>query len=163
VAPAQEETPDSTAIFTDETLVGDIFNSVYGRKHGLSVTLKNSSLKGTVSSSNANHLKADGTVAPGGTVFEQDNHWDAKTTQDYKIVDPLAYKYAGRLKNTPAPAVNNPVSLTLTDGASWTVTGTSYLASLTVGEGCTVTGTITVDGQTVTAPGSYTGNIVVNP
>jgi hypothetical protein len=163
VAPAQEETPDSTAIFTDETLVGDIFNSVYGRKHGLSVTLKNSSLKGTVSSSNANHLKADGTVAPGGTVFEQDNHWDAKTTEDYKVVDPLAYKYAGRLKNTPAPAVNNPVSLTLTDGASWTVTGTSYLASLTVGEGCTVTGTITVDGKTVTAPGSYTGNIVVNP
>jgi hypothetical protein len=163
VAPAQEETPDSTAIFTDETLVGDIFNSVYGRKHGLSVTLKNSSLKGTVSSSNANHLKADGTVAPGGTVFEQDNHWDAKTTQDYKVVDPLAYKYAGRLKNTPAPAVNNPVSLTLTEGASWTVTGTSYLASLTVGEGCTVTGTITVDGQTVTAPGSYTGSIVVNP
>jgi hypothetical protein len=163
VAPAQEETPDSTAIFTDETLVGDIFNSVYGRKHGLSVTLKNSSLKGIVSSSNANHLKADGTVAPGGTVFEQDNHWDAKTTQDYKVVDPLAYKYAGRLKNTPAPAVNNPVSLTLTDGASWTVTGTSYLASLTVGEGCTVTGTITVDGKTVTAPGSYTGNIVVNP
>ncbi|MDD6023458.1 MAG: hypothetical protein PUC06_04340, partial [Oscillospiraceae bacterium] len=163
VAPAERQIPDSTAVFTDETLKGNIFNSVYGAKHGLAVTLVSSTLTGVVSSSNANHLKADGTVAPGGTVFEMDNHWDAKTTADYKVVDPKAYLYAGRLMNTVSPAVNNPVSLTLEDGSVWTVTGTSYLSALTIGEGCTVNGTITVDGQTVSAPGSYTGNIVVNP
>lgn len=163
VKPAEREIPDSTAVFTDETLTGDIFNSVYGAKHALAVTLKNSTLTGVVSSSNANHLKADGSVAPGGTVFEQDNHWDAKTTADYKVVDPKAYLYAGRLKNTPAPAVNNAVKLTLEGGSTWNVTGTSYLAELNVAESCTVKGTITVDGAAVTAPGSYKGSIVVTP
>ena len=163
VAPAQQEIPDSTAVFTNETLKGDIFNSVYGSKHGLSVTLKNTTLTGVVSSSNANHLFADGTVAPGGTVFEQDNHWDAKTTADYKVVDPQAYLYAGRLKNTPAPAVNNPVKLSLEDGSVWNVTGTSYLAGLAFSKDSKVCGTITVNGTVVDAPGSYVGEIVVTP
>lgn len=161
VAPAEREIPDSKAVFTGETLTGHIFNSVYGAKHGLSVTLKGSTLTGTVSSSNANHLKADGTVATGGTVFEQDNHWDAKTTADYHVVDDKAYLYAGRVKNTPAPAVNNSVSLTLEDGAVWNPVGTSYLHSLTVSQDSKVGGTVTVDGKAVTVPGSYTGNIVV--
>ena len=163
VAPAEREIPDSTAVFTGETLTGDIYNSVYGAKHGLSVTLKHSSLTGVVSSSYANHLKADGTVAPGGTVFEQDNHWDAKTTADYHVVDDKAYLYAGRLKNTAAPAVNNPVSLTLEDGAVWTVTGTSYLKNLTISQDSKVCGTITVDGKGVSGAGTYTGEIVVKP
>ena len=163
VAPAEREIPDSTAVFTGETLTGDIFNAVYGAKHGLRVTLKNSTLTGVVSSSNANHLKADGTVAPGGTVFEQDNHWDAKTTADYHVVDDKAYLYAGRLKNTPAPAVNNPVALILEDGAVWNVTGTSYLKELTIGAGAVVNGQITVDGKAVSGAGSYTGDIVVKP
>lgn len=163
VAPAQQEIPDSTAVFTNETLKGDIFNSVYGSKHGLSVTLKNTILTGVVSSSNANHLFADGTVAPGGTVFEQDNHWDAKTAADYKIIDPKAYLYAGRLKNTPAPAVNNPVKLSLEDGSVWHVTGTSYLAGLAFSKDSKVCGTITVNGTEVDAPGSYVGEIVVTP
>jgi hypothetical protein len=161
VAPAQKEIPDSTAVFTDETLTGHIFNSVYGAKHGLRVTLKGSTLTGTVSSSNANHLFADGTVAPGGTVFEQDNHWDAKTTADYKVVDPKAYLYAGRLKNTPAPAVNNPVTLVLEAGSTWTPVGTSYLSGLSFTKDSKVCGTITVNGTVVEAPGSYVGNIVV--
>lgn len=163
VAPAQNEIPDSTAVFTDETLTGDIFNSVYGNRHGLAVTLKNTTLTGVVSSSNANHLMADGTVAPGGTVFEQDNHWDAKTTADYKVVDPKAYLYAGRLKNTPSAPVNNPVKLCLEDDSVWNVTGTSYLSELTIGKGCTVNGSITVDGKTVSGEGRYIGSIVANP
>lgn len=163
VAPAEREIPDSTAVFTGETLTGDIYNSVYGAKHGLSVTLKHSSLTGVVSSSYANHLKADGSVAPGGTVFEQDNHWDAKTTADYHVVDDKAYLYAGRLKNTAAPAVNNPVSLTLEDGAVWTVTGTSYLKNLTISQDSKVCGTITVDGKGVSGAGTYTGEIVIKP
>ena len=163
VAPAQREIPDSTAVFTGETLKGDIFNSVYGAKHALAVTLKNTTLTGVVSSSNANHLNADGTVAPGGTVFELDNHWDAKTTADYKVVDPKAYLYAGRLKNTPAPAVNNAVKLTLEGGSVWNVTGTSYLSALAFTKEDKVCGTITVNGTVVEAPGSYVGDIVVTP
>jgi hypothetical protein len=162
VQPAQKEIPDSTAVFTDETLAGDIFNSVYGAKHGLAVTLKNSTLTGVVSSSNANHLKADGTVAPGGTVFEQDNHWDAKHTADYKVVDPKAYLYAGRLKNTPSPAVNNAVKLKL-EGSTWNVSGKSYLSGLSFTKDSKVNGTITVNGTVVEAPGSYVGDIVVTP
>ena len=161
VQPAEFGVPDSNAVFENQTLVGDIYNSVYGRKHGLSVVLKNTTLKGVVSSSNANHLKEDGTVAPGGYAFEYDNHWDAKTTADYKVYDPKAYTYGCRLKNTVAPAVNNEVKLTLESGSVWTVTGTSYLSALTVGEGCSVVGTVTVNGEVVTGPGTYTGNIVV--
>lgn len=163
VAPAEKEIPDSTAVFTGETLEGDIYNSVYGAKHGLSVTLKKSALTGVVSSSHANHLKADGTVAPGGTVFEQDNHWDAKTTADYHVVDEKAYLYAGRVKNTPAPAVNNPVSLTLEEGSCWKVTGESYLKALNIAPDAKVIGVITVNGETVTGAGSYAGQIVVKP
>jgi len=163
VRPAQNEIPESTAVFTNETLEGDIFNSVYGSRHPLSVTLRSSSLTGVVSSSNANHLKADGTVAPGGYVFEQDNHWDAKHAADYQVYDDKAYLYACRLKNTPAPAVNNPVKLRLEAGSCWNVTGTSYLAELTFDAGSTVNGVITVNGTAVEAPGSYTGEIVVSP
>lgn len=102
-------------------------------------------------------------MAPGGTVFEQDNHWDAKTTADYKVVDPKAYLYAGRLKNTPAPAVNNAVKLTLEDNSVWNVTGTSYLSGLCFTKESRINGTIAVNGTVVEAPGSYVGDIVVTP
>ena len=163
VAPAADGVPDSNAVFENQTLTGDIYNSVYGRKHGLNVVLKNTTLKGVVSSSNANHLKEDGTVAPGGHAFEYDNHWDAKTTADYKVFDEKAYTYGCRLKNTVSPAVNNEVKLTLENGSVWTVTGKSYLTALTIGAGCSVVGTVTVDGAVVTGEGAYTGNIVVEP
>ena len=152
---------ETNAVFQDMTLCGDIFNSVYGRKHGLNVVLKNTTLKGAVSSSNANHLKEDGTVAPGGYAFEFDNHWDAKTVADYKVFDPKAYTYGCRFKNTASPAVNNEVKLTLEAGSVWTATGTSYLTALNVGAGCSVIGTVTVNGEVVTGEGTYTGNIVV--
>lgn len=161
VTPSDQVTPDSNAIFEDMTLCGDIYNSVYGRKHGLNVVLRNTTLKGVVSSSNANHLKADGTIAPGGHAFEYDNHWDAKTVADYKVYDEKAYTYGCRLKNTVSAPVNNEVKLTLENGSVWTATGTSYLTALTIGAGCSVNGTITVNGEVVTGEGAYTGNIVV--
>lgn len=43
--------------------------------------------------------------------------------------------YLGDLINTPAPAVNNGVIVTLKGGSVWTVTGTSYLTSLTIDDG----------------------------
>lgn len=69
----------------------------------------------------------------------------------------------GRVGNTPAPAINNPVRLSLENGASWTPTAVSYLDKLSVSADSTVKGTITVNGQSVPAPGSYEGDIVVTP
>jgi hypothetical protein len=57
--------------------------------------------------------------------------------------------------------------VSLTNGSTWTVTGTSYLTSLTVDEGSKVTApkrynlTMTVDGVEKTIePGSYKGKII---
>ena len=56
------------------------------------------------------------------------------------------------------------LSLTLENGANWTVTETSYLTELTV-DGGTIRGTVTVDGAPVdvSAGGSWSGEIVVAP
>jgi hypothetical protein len=59
--------------------------------------------------------------------------------------------------------VNNPVHLTLKNGAVWVPTGESYLEQLSLEQGCKVQGTILVDGAEVTKPGTYTGNILVRP
>lgn len=161
VAPAASTLPDSVANIKGIKVSGDVFNSVYGSVHGLTVNLEGSELTGVVSSSVANHLKADGTVAPGGYEFKQDNNDESTCLEDYQVFDPMAYKYAGRLKNTARKAVNNPVKLNLAGGSVWNVTGDSYLTQLTIGEGCQVNGHITVNGAAVEGPGSYTGDIVV--
>jgi|GEM_PF-1296748 len=161
VAPAASALPDSVATFKNVKLKGDVYNSVYGNVHGLSVVLVGSELTGVVSSSVANHLKADGTVAPGGYEFKQDNNDESTCLADYVVYDPMAYKYGGRVKNTVRKAVNNAVKLTLKAGSVWNVTGESYLTELNIEEGCTVNGTITVNGEAVSAPGAYTGDIVV--
>jgi hypothetical protein len=76
--------------------------------------------------------------------------------------------YLGDLVNTPAPAVNNGVIVTLSGGSVWTVAGTSYITSLTIEDG-TVTGpegaevTMTVNGKKtkIESGKTYTGDIVL--
>ncbi len=70
----------------------------------------------------------------------------------------------GGLTNTPAPAVNNGVWVSLKNGSIWTPAGTSYLTRLEVSADSAVKGTVTVDGKAVTpeAGNVYTGNIVVS-
>ena len=72
--------------------------------------------------------------------------------------------------NTPGPAVNNGVIVTLANGSSWTVTGTSYLTKLVIEEGTRVTApsaqtlAMTVDDSEPIihiAPGTYMGNVVL--
>jgi hypothetical protein len=54
--------------------------------------------------------------------------------------------------------------LTLTEGSTWTVTGTSTLLGLTIEDGSAVNGTMTVDGvATPIAAGTYEGVIVLTP
>jgi hypothetical protein len=76
--------------------------------------------------------------------------------------------YLGDLVNTPAPAVNNGVLVTLTNGTVWTVSGTSYLTSLTVDNGSIMAPEgnkvmMTVNGAKaeIKAGQTYTGNIVL--
>lgn len=64
---------------------------------------------------------------------------------------------------TPAPAVNNGVILSLDKDSKWVVTGKSYLTSLTIAE-CAVVDAkkLTVNGvETPIAPGCYSGSIVI--
>ena len=140
------------ATFKNLSVEGDIYNAVWQAYQGLEITLENAALTGVVSSAWANHVDADGNALPGGTVIEADSSLDC-------------HLGVGRVKNTAAKAVNNPVYLTLADGAVWNVTGVSYLASLTVDASSVVNGTVTVDGAAVdvSAGGSWQGDIVVTP
>jgi hypothetical protein len=58
--------------------------------------------------------------------------------------------YLGNLVNTPSPAVNNGVIVSLTDGTVWTVTNKSYLTSLTI------------DNSSIIAPKGYNVDMTVN-
>ena len=58
--------------------------------------------------------------------------------------------YLGDLINTPSPAVNNGMIVSLTNGTIWTVTGTSYLTGLTIDE------------SSITAPEGYNVEMTVN-
>ena len=85
-----------------------------------------------------------------------------KTPIDYQ-----SYELLGEVKNTPGPAINNGVVVTLT-GSTWTVTGTSYLTGLTLDKTSSVVApagqkvSMTVDGKVKPIkPGTYTGAIVV--
>jgi hypothetical protein len=142
----------STATFRNVTVEGDIYNAVWQAYQGVEVTFEDSTITGVISSAWANHVDADGNALPGGTVIEADSSLDAHLGM-------------GRVKNTAAKAVNNPVYLTLNAGAVWNVTGTSYLSSLTVDADAVVNGIVTVDGVAVdvTNGGAWSGDIVVTP
>ena len=52
--------------------------------------------------------------------------------------------------------------VTLKNGATWTVAGTSYLSSLTIDDTSSVVGTLLVDGkETPLVPGIYTGALTL--
>jgi hypothetical protein len=72
----------------------------------------------------------------------------------------------GEVTNTPAPALNNGVIVSLT-ASNWTITGASYLTSLTIDGGSTIAApegskvTMTVNGKpTPIKAGAYKGKIV---
>ena len=128
-----------------------MFNAVWEHYQALDLTFDNASITGVITSAWANHVDADGNPIPGGTHILADTSLDCH----------LGF---GRLKNTPAETVNNPIYLTLTNGAVWNVTGTSYLSKLTV-DNASVNGVVNVDGQEtdISAGGSWEGTIVVTP
>ena len=145
-----EPEEDCTATFSNLTVEGDIYNAVWAKYQAVDVTFDNATITGVISSAWANHVDADGNVLAGGTTIEADSTLDCHLGM-------------GRVVNTAAATVNNPVYLTLSNGSTWVVTGTSYLTELAVDATSTIVGTVTVDGVEVEleAGTTYTGEIVV--
>ncbi|MFJ8109598.1 hypothetical protein [Streptomyces sp. NPDC096132] len=135
-------TTDGAATFTDIALKGDFYNGMRKGKN-MVLTFTGSSVEGVISATAAKHRVSS--------------------------IDASTFYELGIVTNTAQPAVNNGVVVTLDDGSTWTVTGTSYLTSLTLAADAAVkaprgrTVTLTVDG-TVTAltPGStYAGALAL--
>jgi hypothetical protein len=149
---------DVIATFADITLKGDFYNGFPGGDSdvikgagapsggnasgiNMALNLSNADVTGIISASRARHAK------------------DTITDKDYQLL--------GEVTNTPCPAVNNGVIVSL-NGSTWTVTKTSYLTSLTIGEDSSITApkgyklNMTVDGSAkAIKAGSYKGNIVI--
>jgi hypothetical protein len=107
------------------------------------LTFENTNITGVITASQARHAKS------------------SITAEDYKLL--------GEVTNTPGPAVNNGVIVSLDDRSTWTVTGTSYVTSLTIAGGATLAApegrkvTMTVDGEeTAVEAGTYKGDIVIS-
>lgn len=145
----------TTATFKNLEVTGNIYNAVWEAYQAVDVTFDNAAITGVISSAVANHLDADGNIMPGGTVVKADSSLDGH----------LGF---GHLKNTATPTVNNPVYLTLTHGATWTVSGKSYLSKLVIDESSAIVAgegsvTMTVNGvKTPIEAGSYEGRIVLS-
>jgi hypothetical protein len=140
---------DTFATFTDENLRGDFYNGTRGGTTGddgknMVLTFDHSRVTGVISATLADHHVA--------------------------TISSANYQQLGEVTNTPEAVINNGVLVTVADGSTWTVTGTSYLSSLTVGADGTVaapagrTVSMTVDGvATPIVPGhTYTGDIVLS-
>lgn len=146
---------DVTATFIAMNLEGDFYNSVRGGQSGASmfsdgdnsknllVKLSGTTLKGVVSSSTAAHAAS--------------------------TINVENYRLLGRVTNTVSEAVNNGALVELTDGSSWTVTGTCCINALTISADSAVSApagktlVMTVNGvETPIAAGqSYSGSIVL--
>jgi hypothetical protein len=137
----------ATANFSNIDLNGDFYNSVgWGKltdKLNMALNLNKAGITGVISASESHHPSPKITV---------DNN-----TLFHSITD------------TVRPAVNNGVIVSLTNGSSWMVTGTSYLAKLVLDSSSSVTASkgavsMTVNGnKTDIKPGqTYAGAIVVS-
>ena len=150
-------TTDKRNVYTftaaDVELNGDLYNGTgyFGGQAAdkLEVTLgKGASLKGTISASSIIHVDKKG---------NQNTHFTMKE-----------YYYLGHAANKMFYNGGNDISVTLKDGAAWSVTGTGTITGLTIGEGCNITAprgysvTMTVDGvEKPIKAGAYNGKIVL--
>jgi hypothetical protein len=126
----------------------------------MAITLVNADITGVISASTAAHILPHieypiGVDEDTGLPYINEGHEED-------------YKYLGVVTNTPSPAVNNGVIVSLDADSSWTLTNTCYLTSLILEEGSVVVGldgaevTMTVDGvETPIAPGAYSGAILL--
>ena len=149
----------TTLNITASDLTGNIYNNVGSQKgsqskfrtDAIAVNLTDASLTGAVSSAYGAHCTEDGTLLTGTITVDS---YGREGTYDYLSI--------GRIRNFPAPTVNNPVSVSLVN-STWNVTGLSYVSSLTVDDASKIAGDVYIDGQQVVlTPGTYE-NVVVVP
>ena len=147
---------DAVATFSHIALRGDFYNAIRGGVTGgggpgggglaglnMVLTFDHASITGVISATAAHHAV------------------DTITSANYEQL--------GEVTNAVHAVVNNGVLVTLTDGAQWTVTGTSYLSRLALSAGAAVRApaghrvAMTVDGvPTPLVPGTtYSGAIVL--
>ena len=108
----------------------------------LSVSLNNASLTGRITASKAKHR--------------------------VEKIDKTNCEELGEVVNTPRPALNNGVIVSIDSKSVWTIPGICYLTKLTIEPGAAIFGPdestvcLKVDGQeTVLNPGEYVGSIVL--
>jgi hypothetical protein len=139
-------TEAATANFSNINLNGNFYNSIgwakLTDKLNMAINLDKSSITGVISASESHH--------PSPKITK------ANQTEFHSITD------------TVRPAVNNGVIVNLTNGSTWTVTGTSYITSLTIADGSAVTApegskvTMTVNGvKKEIKAGKYSGKITL--
>lgn len=151
----------STLLVTNCVAQGNIYNAATsGAPAGLDVTIDAGEVDGEISSAWTRHLDAEGNELE-QTEFSLDSYTGtrdgASGEWDYTMYLRLAAK--------AAPTVNNPVNLTMQNGAKWMVTGTNYLSSLTIDDSSKINGmglVMTVNGvETEIKAGTYEGEIVL--
>jgi hypothetical protein len=131
---------------------GNVYNGTgyYGQSgDALNVNLgESATLQGIISLSETRHVDENGEQNTSFTIEQ--------------------YYYLGHVANRVYNNQSSKLAVTLSDGATWTVTDTSYLTSLTINDG-NIQATdgkqvvMTVDGvETPIASGTYTGNIVIS-
>lgn len=140
---------DVAGTFRNIELKGDFYNGTTGKNGDVNAVLlnmalnfENAKITGVISSTFARHPK------------------NTFNMTDWNLI--------GKVTNTPYPAVNNGVIVSMDARSVWTVTGVSYLTALTVAEGATIKApegykvTMTVDGiETIIKSGVYKGKIVL--
>jgi hypothetical protein len=160
---------DALASFSNIDLTGDFYNAMRGDVAGpfgppsprnMALTFVNTDITGVISAATAAHVLPHieypvGVDEATGLPYINEGHEED-------------YKYLGVVTNTPGPAVNNGVIVSLDADSSWTLTDTCYLTRLSLEAGSVVAGqggaevTMTVDGvETAIAPGAYSGAIVL--
>ncbi|MGI5970149.1 MAG: S-layer homology domain-containing protein [Oscillospiraceae bacterium] len=143
-----------TLTLTNGDYEGDVYNGTgYYNQPGdsLSVTVgENAKLKGVISLTETRHIDENG---------EQNTYFTINE-----------YYYLGHVENKLYNNGNSTLSVTLEDGAVWTVTGTNYLTKLYVESGSSINApsgysvAMTVDGVStkLEAGKTYEGNIVLS-
>jgi uncharacterized protein YceK len=138
---------------TNGVYTGNVYNGTgyYGQSgDALNVTLgEGATLQGVISLTETRHVNENGEQNTSFTIEQ--------------------YYYLGHVANRAYNNQNSNLAVTLSDGATWTVTDTSYLTSLTISDGTIQAAdgkqvVMTVDGvETLIESGQiYTGDIVIS-
>jgi uncharacterized protein YceK len=138
---------------TNGVYTGNVYNGTgyYGQSgDALNVTLgEGATLQGVISLTETRHVNENGEQNTSFTIEQ--------------------YYYLGHVANRAYNNQNSNLAVTLSDGATWTVTDTSYLTSLTISDGTIQAAdgkqvVMTVDGvETLIESGqTYTGDIVIS-